>query len=207
MRNVVVLLMAGAATLSAAQMDMAVAQKWGAAQVVRYEITGVFKGMTAIAKGSETFGEGDVSDSFTITVDWDVNGQKMVGKPTFTNTAATVGKLTAGSSPDCPPPVLKGPYDHFELTAVSQGAAGLDLVGTRSYANADVSMDTPATCKKRNVPAAKEAVKTFAAVASPVMLAMPNGSTPNIIIAADRKSFTIKHNDFDFTYKPMSVVR
>jgi hypothetical protein len=91
------------------------------------------------------------------------------------------------------------------VTGAVSDAGKVELTGTRSYPAA-IPLDWPATCAPQQVAASQEAQKTYVAVVAPQMLVMPTGANPNLAIAADKKSFTIKTNDWAWTYTP-SVVK
>src|SRR6185295_522239 len=96
------LVVAGAVVNTAAQFDMAAIQKWQAAKVVHYSVVGTFRAATPLA--GESGG--------TIYA--------LVGKPAFTNAPSQVISANSGTA-ECPPPAVKGPYEHFELTAIEPG--------------------------------------------------------------------------------------
>jgi hypothetical protein len=116
----------------------------------------------------------------------------------------------AGTTPgkaECPPPTIEGSYEHFEVTAVVPNPAGLELKGARSYPIANLPSDWPATCAPKRVAAAQEAVTEIVPVPSPMLLVMPAGASPNpnLTVAADRKSFTMKGQAWSWTYTPTLV--
>ena len=75
----------------AQQMDFAAMQKWGAAQVVKYHIVGVYQDTTFIA--SDGAGQADVSDRVAVTLMWKMSDQAITGTPTIQNFKSTMQKV------------------------------------------------------------------------------------------------------------------
>lgn len=200
------LVVAGAVVDIAAQFDMAAIQKWQAVKVVHYQVVGVFRAATPVSAGSgaSSYGFVEASDRVTLDFDWDVKSNAIVGKAAFTNAPSQVISANSGSA-ECPPPAVKGTYEHFELTAIEPQRDTLALKGTRSYPAAGISAEWPATCKQRMYQPSKAEVTEVIAVTSPMLLLMPSGANPNLVVSADKKSFTIKHKGWSWTYTPSIV--
>lgn len=200
------LMVAGAVVNTAAQFDMAAIQKWQAAKVVHYAVVGVFRAATPLAgeSGGTIYALVEASDRVTIDFDFDMKTNAIVGKPVFTNAPSQVISANSGKA-ECSPPAVKGPYEHFELAAIEPGRDTLTLKGTRSFPDAGVSADWPATCKQRMYPAKKTEVSEVIAVTSPMLLLMPSGANPNLVVSADKKSFTLKNQGWSWTYTPTIV--
>lgn len=71
--------------------------------------------------------------------------------------------------------------------------------------SAQVPSQWPSSCAPQTVPASQEAVTEIVAVMSPMMLVMPNGANPNLVVAADRQSFSIRNKGWTWTYTPTIV--
>ena len=190
---------------TAAQFDMAAIQKWQAAKVVHYQVTGNYHASTPLAPKAAGYGEVEVTDQVTLEFDWDIRGNATVGvPPRFTNGPSKVIKASSAKT-NCPPPTVNGTYEHMEVSAVVPHPSGLELKGMRSYPAAGISSEWPATCKQQSFPAKQENVTEILAVVSPMMLVMPSGANPNLSVANDRKSFTVKVQGWNWTFTPTIV--
>lgn len=188
------------------QFDLAAIQKWGAAKVVHYQIVGAYHAQTPLAPGKmAAHANIEVTDRVTVEFDWDVRASALVGEARFTNAPSKILSANPGMDKECPPPAVKGPYEHIDVTAVVPGPAGLALKGTRSYPAAGISSEAPASCAQQPVAASKAEVSEVLAVTSPMLALMPNGANPNLTVAADRKSFTLKVQGWNWTYTPSIV--
>jgi hypothetical protein len=186
------------ATAQAQQMDMAAMQKWGAADVVRYHIVGVYQAVTPIA--SDGAGRAEISDRVVIDLTWKLSEMKLVGAPTFQNTKTVVGKLS-DSEPSCLPPVLKGEYEHYELLGVKDGLGGaLTLSVKTTYPVVEVAQ--LCTASRKAVPAKVKERPEELVVVSPVTFAMPLPDSDQLRISPDRKSLVSKKNGWTWTYTP-----
>ena len=204
---------AGALVLAAAGLsaqtggiDMAAIQKWNAAKVVRYQITGVFRGTTPIAKGqfAAPLAPATVTDKVTVELQLEVKSLNVVGKPTFTNARSEMTGLTSGPA-KCAPPVPAGPYEHLEITAIVPHSGAVDLNGTRTFPAVAVSTEWPASCAAKSQPGGSEPVTVTLPVPSPVMLALPMNPDPKFTVSADRKTFVVKTGDWTWIYTPTIV--
>jgi hypothetical protein len=193
-----------AAAATAGQIDMAAMAKWQNAKVVHYRIVASFDGAAPLP-GSHGYGEVKVKDQVTIDLDWDVSGNAVVGTPTYTDTPTTVIGTTPGLATKCAPPTLGGVYEHFQASSIGLHPSGVELKGTRRVPAAQVPSQWPSSCAPQAVPASQEAVSEIVAVMSPMMLVMPNGANPNLVVAADRKSFAIRNKGWTWTYTPTIV--
>ena len=212
MRSVIVtgLVVAAAVTATGAQappgFDMAAIQKWQAAKVVHFRISGVFKGTTSIARGQDAqYAEAVVTDGFTVDVDLQMRHQETVGTPKFTNTRSTMTGVASPGIVKCPPPTPQGDFEFFEVTKVVNGQSSLELQGTRTFPSIGLSNQWPASCAQQTVAGGTDPVSTTIAVPSPVMLAMPASADPKFAITPDRKSFVLKMTDWTITYTPTIV--
>ncbi|MEZ5417177.1 MAG: hypothetical protein R2708_07530 [Vicinamibacterales bacterium] len=192
-----------AASAPARQLDMAAVTKWQAARVVHYRIVMAFDGAAPIP-GASGYGEITARDTVTVELDWDVRGNAVVGTPSFTNAATTVVGTTPGLA-KCPPPTLSGAYEHFEASSIAAHPSGVELKGVRRVPAAQVPSQWPSSCAPQAVPARQEPVSEVVAVMSPMMLVMPGGATPNMKVAADRKSFSVSNKGWTWTYTPTLV--
>jgi hypothetical protein len=186
-------------------IDMAAIQKWNAAKVVRYQITGVFKGTTPIAMGSQgPMAPATVTDRVTVDVQLEVRSLAVVGTPKFTNAASSMTGLTSGPA-KCPPPVPAGTFEFLEVASIVPQQGAVELKGTRTFPSVAVSTEWPATCATKNVAGGSEPVSVTLPVPSPVMLALPMNPDPKFTVSADRKTFMVKTGDWTWTYTPTIV--
>src|SRR6187551_3731994 len=114
-------LIAAAIPALAQQIDMEAMRKWGAADVVRYHVVGVYQGKTYIA--SDGSGQADVSDRVVLDFTWKLSEMKLVGQATIQNTKTTVTNVS-DREPSCLAPVLKGEYEHYDVVGIKEGLAG-----------------------------------------------------------------------------------
>jgi len=171
-------------------MDMATAEKWGAAKVVQYHVEGVHNARATVVLGDYE-GKADIFDRLTVVFTWDVKKRRII-EPFTVKDWKTELKNIRSDGTNCPPPQLLGEYEHFQ--SVSNSLVSRDKIqinGTRTYPPAKVS-NYPGGCSMRSIPGGKEDVIQWLGGADPGGLALP--ITPNgpIVVAADRKSFSIK---------------
>ena len=187
-----------------ADMDMAVAQKWASAKVVKYRVEGVHKGREIVVFRSSD-GKADVIDRLTVEFTWDVKKGKVVGPVTVTDGKSELANIKSDGT-NCPPPQLKGEYEHFQSVSHSMVTDDqLQIKGTRTYPPASVS-NYPASCSMQAVPGKKEDAILWVAVAGPEALGMPVLTAGPVTVAADRKSFTVKGaGNWTWTYTPTLV--
>ena len=178
---------------SAAQMpgmDMAVAQKWGAAKIVKYRAEGVHNARAPVVLGDYE-GKAEVIDRVTVEFTWDVKKRKVIGPVTVTDAKTELKNLKSDGT-NCPPPQLNGEYEHFTTVSNSMTSADqIQITGTRTYPPAKVS-NYPASCSMRSVPGGKAQAHLWVGAASPEVLGMPNMPGSPVTISADRKSFSMK---------------
>jgi hypothetical protein len=187
-----------------AGMDMAVAQKWGSAKVVRYRVEGLHSGSEAVVLGDYE-GKADVIDRVTVEFTWDVKKGKVVGPVTVTDGKTELKNIKSDGT-NCPPPQLKGEYEHFQSVSNKMISGDqIQIDGTRVYPAAMVS-NYPGSCSMRAIPVGKEAAHLWLAGAAPEVLGMPITKDGPLIIAADRKSFTMKGaENWAWTFTPTLV--
>jgi hypothetical protein len=182
----------------AQQMDMEAMMKWGAADVVRYHIVGVYQDQPYIA--SDGSGRADVTDRVVIDLVWKLSESKLVGQPTFQNAKSTVAN-PRDREPRCLPPVLKGEYEHYELLAIKEGMAGaLELQVQTTYPVVEIAQFC--TASRKAVPAKKETRSEDFAVVSPVMFGMPLPDSDDLRISPDKKSMTVRKAGWTWTFTP-----
>jgi hypothetical protein len=192
---------------SAAQaggMDMAVMQKWSSAKVVRYRVEGVHSARAPVVKGDYE-GKADVTDRLTVEFTWDMRKGSIVEPVKVTDGKTELRNLKSDGT-NCPPPQLKGEYEHFQAVSHSMASRDqLQIKGTRTYPPGNVS-NYPASCSMRAVPGAKEEVIVWVAGAGPEALGMPNVPKGPVTISPDRKSFSVKGaSNWVWTYTPTLV--
>jgi hypothetical protein len=184
--------------------DMAVAEKWGKAKVVAYRLEGVHNGREAVVYGDYE-GKADVFDRVTAEFTWDCKKRKVVGEVTVTDGKTELKNIKSDGT-NCPPPQLKGEYEHFQTvsTAVISGDH-IQIKGTRTYPPAMVS-NYPGSCSMRSIPGRKEGALLSVGVADPAGLGMPIMPGGPIVVSADRKSFSVKGaENWVWTYTPTLV--
>jgi hypothetical protein len=200
----IVAALAGCLALQAGAQDMAVAQKWSAAKIVKYRVEGVHNGREAVVFGDYE-GKADVIDRITVEFSWDARKRSIIEPVTVTDGKSELGNLKSDGT-NCPPPQLKGGYEHFQ--AVSHSMSSRDQVqikGTRVYPPASVS-NYPGSCSMRAIPGGKEEAHLWVAGMGPEVLAMPNMPGSPVAISADRKSFSMKGaGNWVWTYTPTLV--
>jgi hypothetical protein len=170
--------------------DMAVAKKWEDAKVIRYHVVGVHEARTNVVFGDYE-GKADVTDRITVEFVWDKKTSKIVGDVKVTDGKSEVKNIKSDGT-NCPPPTLKGEYEHFQYVSQSIASDGqIQLNGVRSYPAASVSQ-YPASCSMRPVLAGKENKMLHLGPADPAGMAMPMPPGSPISVAADKKSFSMK---------------
>jgi len=189
------------ASAQAPQMDMDAMMKWGAADLVRYHIVGVYQGKPAIS--SDGAGLAEVSDRVVIDFTWKLSEMKLVGQPTFQNTKSTVTN-PSDREPKCLAPVLKGEYEHYDLLGIKEGLSGmLEFQVRASYPVVEVAQFC--TASRKSVPAKTETQAEQFVVISPVSFGMPLPDSDNLRISKDKKSLISKKDGWTWTYTPSIV--
>lgn len=203
MRAIVALSLLAASAGHAQQMDMALAQKWGAADLIRYHIVGVYQARTSIA--SDGSGQADITDGLVVDLTWKLSESKPVGTPTFQN-VKTVVKNVADREPSCLPPVLKGDYEHYDVLSIREdNAGGLELQVKTTWPVVEVVQFCSG--KYKAVPGKTETVPEPFGVVSPVAFAMPLPDSDTLRISPDKKSLITKKNGWTWTLTPTIVPR
>ena len=182
----------------AQQMDMEALAKWGAADLVRYHIVGVYQGTSYVA--SDGSGQGDFSDRVVIDLTWKLSEAKLVGAATIQNTKSTVSKLR-DREPVCLPPVLKGDLEFYDLVAVKDGMAGsLHFTVRTTFPVVEVAQSC--TASRKAVPAkVREEIEEFG-LPSPVVLAMPLPASSDSQVTPDKKSLIVRKQGWTWTLTP-----
>jgi hypothetical protein len=198
MRAVVALSLLAASAAHAQQMDMAVMQKWAAADVIRYHIVGVYQARTHIA--SDGSGQADITDGLTVDLTWKLSESKLVGQPTFQN-VKTVVRNVGDRSTNCLPPVLRGDYEHFDVLSIKEdNAGGLELEVKTTWPVVEVVQFC--TGKFKAIPGKTETVPEPFGVVSPMAFAMPLPDSDTLRVSADKKSLITKKNGWTWTLTP-----
>jgi hypothetical protein len=202
----IVAALAGLAALqsSGADMDVAVAQKWASAKVVKYRVEGVHKGRAMVVYGDYE-GKADVTDRITVEFTWDTKTRKIVGPVTVTDGKTELANIKSDGT-NCPPPQLNGDYEHFQSVSHSMISGDqLQIKGIRTFPPARVS-NYPGSCSMRAIPGKKEEALLWVAGVGPEALGMPIMPGGPVTVAADRKSFTVKGaENWSWTYTPTLV--
>jgi hypothetical protein len=194
----VALLSAISCGAGAQQMDFAAMQKWGAAQVVKYQIVGVYQDTTYIA--SDGAGQADVADRVTISLMWKMSEQAIVGTPVIQNFKSTMQKVR-DRAPSCLAPVLKGEYEHYDLTSVKLGLAGvLEFTVATTYPVVEVQY--MCTAGRKPVPAEVKTRPEDFSLPTPTLFGMPVPNTPEFSINAAKTQFIVKKHGWTWTITP-----
>ena len=191
-------LIAAAIPALAQQIDMEAMRKWGAADVVRYHVVGVYQGKTYIA--SDGSGQADVTDRVVLDFTWKLSAMKLVGQATIQNTKTTVTNVS-DREPSCLAPVLKGEYEHYDVVGIKEGLAGmLELQVETRYPVVEVVQFC--TGSRKAVPAKTKTRPEEFGVVSPVTFAMPLPDSDSLRVSADKKSLVGKKAGWTWTYTP-----
>jgi hypothetical protein len=171
-------------------MDMAAAEKWGAAKVVQYRVEGVHNARATVVLGDYE-GKADIFDRITVDFTWDAKKRRIVGPVTVKDWKTELKNIRSDGT-NCPPPQLLGEYEHFQSVSNSLSMPDqIQIKGTRTYPPAKVS-NYPGGCSMRSIPGGKEDVIQWLAGADPGALALPITTSGPIVVSADRKSFSIE---------------
>ena len=189
------------AVMKQAQASANSADQWLAGSgVVHYHIVGVYKGSPNVVGGSNWSGYADVIDRVEIDLDWKLADSKLVGAPTFRNFKSSVANVR-GYEAKCRAPVLKGAYEHLNLTGIRQGLGGyVDLLSTRSHPDVQVTQDC--TGSPKLVPAQVNKDSVQFTVLSPMLFNPVGGRGKDIKVSADGKSLITSKDGWTWTYTP-----
>lgn len=185
-------------------IDEAVAAKWAAAKVVKFHVEGRHDGRVPVVFGDYE-GKADVIDRVTLDFTWDFKARKMVSPVVVADGKSELRNIKSDGT-NCPPPQLKGEYEHFQAVSNSMTSADqIQIAGKRVYPAASVS-NYPGSCSMRSIPGGKVDALLWVAVTSAEVLGAPNMPGSPVTIAADRKSFTMKGAEgWAWTYTPTLV--
>ena len=201
MRALVVLALP--AMLTAQAPDPALIARWAKAAVVHYRIVGVYEGATVIAD-REPAGTATVTDRVELELDWDLKAGALVGDARVVNGDSHARDLR-NIDRSCPPPTAEGPYEHVTVASVAGANGSLELKGTRTFPSVRVVAGCLGVQEPRTVRAWQQDVVERLVVPSPLMLAAPAGSDPNLTVSDDRTSFSIKNGAWTWTFMPTLV--
>jgi len=191
----------GASAAHAQQMDMDAMMKWGAADLIRYHIVGVYQGAPIIA--GDGGGIADVTDRVVMDFTWKLSEMKLIGKPTFQNFKSTVTKPRDRDG-KCNPPVLKGEFEFYDVLGIKDGLSGsLEIQVKTAYPEVDI----PQMCtgKPKAVPAKNDIRLEQFVVVSPVTFGMPLPDSDDLRISTDKKALIAKNDGWTWTYTPSIV--
>jgi hypothetical protein len=182
-------------------MDMAVAEKWASARVVKYRVEGMHNAREAVVFGDYE-GKADVIDRITVEFTWDCKKRKVVGPVTVTDGKTELKNIKSDGT-NCPPPQLLGEYEHFQTVSNSMISGDqVQIKGTRTYPAAKVS-NYPGSCSMRAIPGGKEEALLWVGGVGPEALGMPITPGGPISVAPDRKSFSVKGaSNWVWTFTP-----
>jgi hypothetical protein len=183
----------------AQQIDINEMMKWSQAQLIRYHIEGVYDKKTALSSLGTGFG--DVKDRVVIDMNWDL-ASGLVGTASFTNTATTVTNLK-DFEPACYPPILKGPYEFYDVVSIKQGNAMTLLLQVKTT-HPVVEVAQFCTASRKAVPASVVGRPEELVIPSPVLFGqMAPGSTLNdLTVSKDRKQLIYRNGGWTWTFTP-----
>lgn len=184
---------------------MAAMQKWSNAKVVSYRIEGRHSARSPVVYGDYE-GKADVIDQVTLEFTWDTQKLVAVG-PVKVKDGQTELKNLKSDDTNCPPPTLKGEYEHFKLTSDPVLDNGqIQIKGVRIYPAAMVS-NYPGGCSMRPIPGGRQDVILFAPMVDPQILAMPEMAKDGpISVSRDGKSFSVQGaENWIWTFTPTIV--
>lgn len=202
--SAIVIFLVSVLILQPGGMDMAVAQKWAAAEIIKYRAEGVHNARAMVVLGDYE-GKADVIDRITVEFTWDNKKRAIVGPVTIVDGKTELSNIKSDGT-NCGPPQLKGDYEHFQSVSHSMlSREQIQITGTRVYPPAMVS-NYPGSCSLHAIPGGKEQALVWVAGASAEALGMPNIPGSPVTIAADRKSFSMKGaENWVWTYTPTLV--
>jgi len=179
----------------------AAAQKAASPPIVKYRVEGVHKARDSVVGGDHE-GKADVVDRLTVEFSWDVKKRAIIGPVTVVDGKTELSNIKSDGT-NCPPPQLKGDYEHFQSAPnPSVSRDQIQIKGTRTFPPASVS-NYPASCSMRSIPGMKEDAYLWVVGAGPEILGMPNMPGGPVTVSADRKSFTLKGaSNWAWTYTP-----
>jgi len=195
--------LSGLAVNPAAGQSADAIARWTTATVVHYHMVGAYQGPAVIAY-REPAGSANVTDRVEIDLDWDLKAKAIVGEPKIVNAAAEVRDLR-NTHPSCPAPTPNGPYDHIDVKTVTATGGALELKGIRSFPSVRVVAGCQGVQEPRTIRPWEQEVVERMVVPSPLMLAAPPRSDPNLTVSEDKASFTIKSGPWTWTYTPTLV--
>jgi hypothetical protein len=183
--------------------DMAVAQKWSQAKIVKYRAEGVHKARVAVVKGSME-AKADVTDRLTVEFTWDNKKRRVIGPVTVVDAKSEISNIKSDGT-NCPPPQLNGEYEHFQSVSHTIERDQVHIKGSRTYPTARVS-NYPASCSLSPVSGGREEVMQYVGGGDPAGLGGPITPGGPVVVAADRKSFTMQGPEkWMWTYTPTLV--
>jgi hypothetical protein len=101
--------------------------------------------------------------------------------------------------------VPAGDYEHVTITSVAGTSGALELKGTRAFPAVAVVAGCQGVQEPKKVPAWEQEIVERLTVPSPLMLAAPAGTDPNLTVSADRTTFTLKAGPWTWTFTPTPV--
>jgi hypothetical protein len=118
----------------AQQFDAAVEAKWSKLEVVHFEVVGEIADKHVQIPPVDADLYADVADRVTLSFDWNREKNIFVGLPKFQNHPGKATNLV-GMGKECPTGKLNGPYEHFDIVSIKQGAPAqaVELVGKRIH--------------------------------------------------------------------------
>jgi hypothetical protein len=183
--------------LAAAQVDMQEMMKWGQSQFVHYHVIGVHEGKASVSSTGAGFA--DIKDRVEIDFLWDL-AQGLIGDAKIENTASTTSNLR-DSVPQCLPPVLKGPFEFYDVRKIEAGVSlSLKLFVTTTYPVVEVAHSC--TASRHAEPAKVIDRPEELVVPSPMGFAMGTPDSVELQYHKQTQHIVFRKNGWVWTFAP-----
>ena len=198
-----------ASPLGAQTPDMTVMAKWASVTVVRYVMTGIYKGDLVVMRSPRGVdATANVTDSVELVFTWNQQEMALVGAATVRNFPATA---SLAATAQCPAPRITTPYDGWIITSATTigSGGGLTLTGKRALAAGSFPRAKPNVPASQEVcgdvwepvAASSEPVEMMVGVATPLWYAMPSAGGENVSVTRDGKTIVVVDPATGWTWK------
>lgn len=188
---------------ASAQFNQEIMMKWMDVTVIHYAITGDYEGEVFVVN-SGTNGMATVKDHVEISFDYDVSADRMVGVPTFTDSATQMGALRNGAD-GCRPPTITGKYEHSTIESMVEGGGGQFTMMVRTdYPAAQMTV----ACSGGNEPVAAHSTTEPQELGAPGIMILAMGDTltgDDLRVSKDASYFIVKKDGWTYTITPTKV--
>ncbi len=178
---------------------------WSKVEIVHFEVVGEVADKHVQIPPIDADLYADVSERVTLSFDWNMKTNALVGVPSFQNHPASATNLV-GMEQGCPTGKLNGPYEHFDIVEIKQSGAGnaIELVGQRVHP--DTMVADSCGSNLRLFKGAVSPVTEYIGAPNPEIFAyakMIPADSP-IKVSPDGKSIvmTALNNNWIWTYTP-----